>query len=580
MDAAVLRDDLQQTLHIGGVQLLIGAVLQNVLDEGIIPQGVQRLGVGGPAALGLFAVGKAHRVEQHLTQLLGAVGIEARAACLHLDAGQHLRKLAAHPPAEFLDAGLVHKDAGASHIGQHLRQRKFDLVVKRVLALRSNFGFHLGEQVRQRTGVRPVGTGERGLGVIARGQFRDLVLGSRSVEQVSGQLAVPDDAAAPVPVGHGQCIERGRVEHVQRHGGVVEQTNHLGRGQRIDGAVLHGIPCFGLDHDDLRALFAHDSRTRCHEIAAGRGQGQDIDRALDLGDLFRLSGGRDAVQTEAGDERMDLQLLQKPDGSGLVALADLVSTLGDVDRRIGADRAQRVAQFGIGAAFQQVLALFGLDGFVVDVGINALQAPELLHQRQRGLFADAAHARDIVGRVAHQALDLDELAGLDAVFFLDRSHIHHDGLAPAHGGGRQQNGGALAHQLQAVAVSGGKKAVVLPGVTGRGQRAQDVVGLPALGGDLAIAEVGQKLLQHRHLLGQFLGHPVAGGLVAVVHLVAEGRGAQVERDGDLVRFALLEKGKQNIQKAVNGIGIAAVFGGQQLDAEKGTVRDAVAVNDQ
>ena len=73
---------------------------------------------------------------------------------------------------------------------------------------------------------------------------------------------------------------------------------------------------------------------------------------------------------------------------------------------------------------------------------------------------------------------------------------------------------------------------------------------------------------------------MAGGLVAIVHLVAEGGGFEVERDGDLVRVALLEQGEQNIQKTINGVGIAAVLGGQQLDAEKGTVRDAVAVNDQ
>ena len=73
---------------------------------------------------------------------------------------------------------------------------------------------------------------------------------------------------------------------------------------------------------------------------------------------------------------------------------------------------------------------------------------------------------------------------------------------------------------------------------------------------------------------------MAGGLVAVIHLVAEGGGLEVEGHGHLVGFAFLEQGEQDIQKAENGVGIAAVFGGQQLDAVKGTVGDAVAVNDQ
>ena len=163
---------------------------------------------------------------------------------------------------------------------------------------------------------------------------------------------------------------------------------------------------------------------------------------------------------------------------------------------------------------------------------------------------------------------------------MDGVHVHGHGLAAAHHGGGQQHRGGVAHQLQAVAVSGGQKAVILPGGAGSGQRAQDVVGFPALGGDGAVAQVCQQLLEHRHLLGQFLRHAVAGGLVAVVHFVPEGGSLQVKGHGHLVGLALLEQGEQDIQKAVNRIGIAAVLGGQQLDAKKGAVGNAVAVNDQ
>ena len=73
---------------------------------------------------------------------------------------------------------------------------------------------------------------------------------------------------------------------------------------------------------------------------------------------------------------------------------------------------------------------------------------------------------------------------------------------------------------------------------------------------------------------------MAGALVAVVHFVAEGGVLQIESNGHLVGLTLPEQGIHNIQKAEDGIGIAAVLGGQQLDAVKGTVGDAVAVNDQ
>ena len=118
------------------------------------------------------------------------------------------------------------------------------------------------------------------------------------------------------------------------------------------------------------------------------------------------------------------------------------------------------------------------------------------------------------------------------------------------------------------------------GNAGGGQRAQDVVGLPAFGGDDAVAQVREDLLQHRHLLGQLVRHAVAGGLVALVHLVAEGGGLQVKGHSHFVGLGLLQQGEHDIQKAENGVGITAVLGGQQLDAEKGTVGDAVAVNDQ
>lgn len=63
-------------------------------------------------------------------------------------------------------------------------------------------------------------------------------------------------------------------------------------------------------------------------------------------------------------------------------------------------------------------------------------------------------------------------------------------------------------------------------------------------------------------------------------VVSEGGVLQIEGHGHLVGLTLPEQGIHNIQKAEDGIGIAAVLGGQQLDAVKGTVGNAVAVNDQ
>lgn len=47
-----------------------------------------------------------------------------------------------------------------------------------------------------------------------------------------------------------------------------------------------------------------------------------------------------------------------------------------------------------------------------------------------------------------------------------------------------------------------------------------------------------------------------------------------------VRVASVLQLKQNIQKAVNGVGIIAALGGQQLNAVEGTVDDTVPVQHQ
>ena len=239
-----------------------------------------------------------------------------------------------------------------------------------------------------------------------------------------------------------------------------------------------------------------------------------------------------------------------------------------------------MAEVGILPAGQQIFPLTGLDERAVQMVVHAVQGAEVLDQGHGGLFADALHARNVVGGVAHQALHLDELLGLNAVLFVDGIQIHGLRFAAAHGAGGQQHGGGLAHQLQAVAVSRGQKAVVPAGLAGSGQRAQNVVGLPALCRYLTVAQVGEQFFQDGHLLGQLVRHGVAGALVAVIHFVAEGGVLQIEGHGHLVGLTLPEQGIHNIQKAEDGIGIAAVLGGQQLDAVKGTVGNAVAVNDQ
>ena len=184
-----------------------------------------------------------------------------------------------------------------------------------------------------------------------------------------------------------------------------------------------------------------------------------------------------------------------------------------------------------------------------------MQAAEFLDQRQRGLFANARHAGDVVGAVAHQALDVDELRRFQAVFFADGGRVHRQRLAV----GGQQHGGGGVHQLQAVAVAGRQQRRAALRFAGGGQRAQNVVGLPAGLAHLHKAQLVQQGFQHRHLLGQLLGHAVAGGLVAVVGFVAERRRALVPGDGHGVGRVGRQQVEQDILEAIDGVRIAAVL---------------------
>ena len=111
--------------------------------------------------------------------------------------------------------------------------------------------------------------------------------------------------------------------------------------------------------------------------------------------------------------------------------------------------------------------------------------------------------------------------------------------------------------------------VATGGLAGGGQGAQNIVGLPALTAHLHKAQVGQQFFQYGHLLGQLLGHAVAGGLVAVVGLVAEGRGAfRSQAMATASGLWSASRLSRIFMEAVDGVGIAAVLGGQQLDAVK------------
>ena len=278
-------------------------------------------------------------------------------------------------------------------------------------------------------------------------------------------------------------------------------------------------------------------------------------------------------KAQPGDQGLDLQLGKQFGGSGRVTGLACIAAGGGFNGGLAHNGAQCAAQFGLGLVGIQLGAHAGLDARIVNMRIHTVQRAEILHKHQGSFFADSGHTRDIIAGIAHQAFHFDQLAGLYAVFFAHGLGVHGNGFLV----GGQQNGGGFAGQLQAVPVSRGQQAIVLAGGAGGGQRAQNIISLPALAAYAHKAQIGQKLLEHRHLLGKLGRHTVARGFIAIVHFVAEGRGLQIPRNSHFIGLVRFEQVQKNIHKAVNGVGKAAILGGEHFDAEKGTVHQTVAV---
>ncbi len=88
---------------------------------------------------------------------------------------------------------------------------------------------------------------------------------------------------------------------------------------------------------------------------------------------------------------------------------------------------------------------------------------------------------------------------------------------------------------------------------------------------------GGKVPRNRHLLCQLVRHGAASRLIGIVHPVPEGRGFEVIGDGGVVRFQRFQLFGEDIDHSEQGVGREAVPVGQQPDAVKRAVQDAVAV---
>ena len=245
----------------------------------------------------------------------------------------------------------------------------------------------------------------------------DLVPTGRGVQQVGSQFAVKPQRLTDAAMFQCQPVE-GLCVKGPDLGIAVEDGGQPVRVGQVDVLALHEIP-------RAAALFA---RALGGVEAALQQQRQGGRLHCFQRSGVRSGGGCALLQAPAGHHLVHFQRGQQLRGGSRVAgLADIGGGVG-FDRCVLADRAQHIGKVGLVAVGGQLGPLAGLDGLVLDVVIHALQAAEFGDQRQCGFLADAGHAGDVVRSIAHQALDVNELRRLDAVFLADGGGVHGKGL--------------------------------------------------------------------------------------------------------------------------------------------------------
>ena len=184
------------------------------------------------------------------------------------------------------------------------------------------------------------------------------------------------------------------------------------------------------------------------------------------------------------------------------------------------------------------------------MGQQILDAAKVGDEFHGGLLTHAGAARYVVGTVAHEAQNVDDLLGrVDAVFGLYLVGAQYLEVAAELGAIHEDVG---RYQLSVVLVGGHHVGIEILLLGQFGQGAYHVVGLEA--GHLDDGDVVglDNLLDDGHRVAYHLGCLLTLGLVLLVGLVTEGGTLGVEPHGDVRRILFLEQLFECIDKPQNG----------------------------
>ena len=564
VDPPVLPDLLDQPVCIGGLQLGQHPVVHDGGDNGMIPlQLLQNLRIGGVAGLGLFHRGQSQLFKEQLPQLLGGVdiegfpgiGIDQRLAVLY-----PLRK---HLP-ELHQLFPVDGHAPLFHPVQNPAQRQLDFVIKLLHTVLTKLLFQNFFQVPYRLragGSIPILHGRAQEG---GGQLRNGIIRLGRVQVIGSErrikYALPKGDSHPVQAVHGglavmedQLLSGEGKSHPRLHGGHGAHALPAGKPQAAVGSKIQGVFLLILRH--------------------GLHPGQGLRRGLGGYGHLRLRTPQSVLVNQSDK----FQLLEQ-----LVELRPVVGLHNGIpgrkfNRCLRANGGQLVGQVG---AFLPALQLFpelGPDGGILKMLIHPVQASEFLQQFPRGLGTHPGHAGDVVGGIPHQGLQVNQFLRLESVLCPEPFFIVHGRVGLAGLGDHQLHMDVFIDQLQTVPVAGDNDALPALFRADSPYGADHVIGLPALAFVDGDVHGPEHILHNGHLHGKLLGHSLPGGLVAVEAQMAEGGPMEVKGHAYRLGLLLLLHPLQNVQEAVDRMGVQSLPGGQGPHAEERPVDDAVSV---
>ena len=199
---------------------------------------------------------------------------------------------------------------------------------------------------------------------------------------------------------------------------------------------------------------------------------------------------------------------------------------------------------------EEGLRLVLLDAFLefalqlVGIGEEVLHGIKFAEEFLGGLFADSGDAGDVVGGVAHEAEDIDDLRGsFHAPDFAHAGEV--DDIVFGSLAAGFPHVGALVDELGEVLVGSDHERFDVAACLGLGgEGADDVVGLETVEFEDGDVEGLAEAFEVGEGGGEILGHGVALGLVFRIEGMSGGGGGGVEGDGQVGGLLVLQNPKR------------------------------------